>query len=76
MDFLISVKSFLMVWYCEEVVEARRALASVSWDRFVPLLVVASAICLRWPSRAWSAKLLAWDDGPDTACNASASGEV
>ena len=74
--FFISVKSFLMVWYCEEVAEARRALASVSWDSVVPLLVAASAIRLRCPSRAWSAKSLAWVDGPDAAWNASASGEV
>ena len=65
-----------MVWYCKEVVEARRALALVRWDSVVPLLVEASAIRSRWPSRAWSAKLLAWDNGPDAAWNASASGEV
>ena len=76
LEFFISVKSFLMVWYCDEVAEARHALASVSWDSVVPLLVAASAIRSRWPSRAWSAKSLAWDDGPDAAWNASASGEV
>ena len=76
LDFLISVKSFLIVWYCEEVAEARRALALVSWESVVPLLVAALAIRSRWPSRAWSAKSLAWDDGLDAAWNASASGEV
>ena len=65
-----------MVWYCEEVAEARRALASVGWDSVVPLLVAASAIRSRWPSRAWSAKLLTWVNGPNAAWNASASGEV
>ena len=52
LDFFISVKSFLMVWYYKEVAEARRALASVSWDSVMPLLVAASAIRSRWPSRA------------------------
>ena len=76
LEFFISVKSFLMVWYCEEVAEARHPLALVIWDSVVPLLVAASAIRLRWPSRAWSVKSLAWDDGTDAAWNASASGEV
>ena len=76
LDFFISVNFFLIVWYCEEVAEARRALALVSWESVVPLLVAASAIRLRWPSRAWSTKSLAWDDGPDAAWNTSASGEV
>ena len=76
LEFFISVKSFLIVWYCEEVAEARNALASVSWKSVVPLLAAASAIWSRWPSRAWSAKLLLWDDGLDAACNVSASGEV
>ena len=67
LGFFVSVKSFLMVWYCEEVTEARRALALVIWDSVVPLLVEALAIRSRWPSRAWSAKLLAWVDGPDAA---------
>ena len=67
-EFFISVKSFLMVWYCEEVSEARRELALVSWDRVVPLLVAALAIRSRWPSRACSARLLACEeDGPDAA---------
>ena len=65
-----------MVWYCEEVAEARRVLALVSWDSVVPLLVPALAIRSRWPSRAWSANSLAWYNGPDTAWNASALGEV
>ena len=30
LEFFISVKSFLIVWYCEDVAKARRALASVS----------------------------------------------
>ena len=64
LEFFISVQSFLMVWYCKEVAEARRELALVSWDRVVPLLVAVSAIRSRWPSRAWSAKFLAWVDGP------------
>ena len=76
LDFLISVKSFLIVWYCKEVAEARRALALVSWESVVPLLVAALAIRSRWTSRAWSAKLLVWDNGPNAAWNASASGEV
>ena len=80
MEFFMSFKSFLMFWYYEEVVEARRELASASWARAVPLLVVASAIRSRWPSRACSARscarLLSWVDGPDAAWNVSASGEV
>ena len=64
----MSVNIFLIVWYCEEVAEARRAFASVSWESVVPLLVAALAIRLRWPSRAWSARSLACgDDGPDAA---------
>ena len=65
LEFFISVKSFLMVWYCEEVVEARCALASVSWESVVLLLVAALAIWSRWTSRAWSAKSLAWVYGTD-----------
>ena len=76
LEFFMSVNSFLIVWYCKEVAEARRALASVNWESVVPLLVVALAIRSRWPSRAWSTKFLAWDDGPDAAWNASTSGEV
>ena len=75
-EFLISVRSFLIAWYCKEVAEARHVLASVSCESVVPLLVVESAIWSRWPSTAWSAKSLAWDDGPDAAWNASASVEV
>ena len=75
LELLMSVRSFLIVWYCEEVAEARRALASVSWESVVPLLVAASAIRLRWPSRACSARSLACrEDGPDAAWNASVSG--
>ena len=51
LDFCISVKSFLIVWYCEEVAEARRALALVSWESVVPLLVAASAIRSRFYRR-------------------------
>ena len=77
LEFLMSVRSFLIVWYCEEVAEARRALASVSWESVVPMLVAALAIRSRWPSRAFSARSLACgEDGPDSAWNASASGEV
>ena len=73
----ISVRSFLIAWYCVEVAEASRVLASVSCDSVRPLLVAASAICLRWPSRDWSARFLAGEeDGPDAAWNASAPGEV
>ena len=73
----MSVRSFFIVWYCEEVAEARRALASVSWESVVPLLVATSAIRSRWPSRACSARSLAWgEDGPDAAWNASALAEV
>ena len=77
LEFLISVNSFLIVWYYEEVAEVRRAFESVSWESVVPLLVVASAIRSRWPSMAWSARLLVCvKDGPDTAWNSSASVEV
>ena len=31
LEFFMSVNSFLIVWYFEEVAEARRAFASVSW---------------------------------------------
>ena len=62
LGFFISVKSFLMVWYCKEVAEARRELALVSWGRVVPLLVAALAVRSRWPSRACSARSLAWVD--------------
>ena len=73
----MSVNSFLIVWYCEEVVEARRAFVSVSWDSVVLLLVAASSIRLRWPSRAWSARSLpCGEDVPEAAWNASAFGEV
>ena len=76
-EFLISVRSFLIAWYCVEVAEARRALASVIWESVVPLLVAESAIRSRWPSRACSARLLAGEeDGPDATWNTSASGEV
>ena len=44
LNFFMSVNSFLIVWCCEEVAEARRAFVSVSWERVVPLLVAASAI--------------------------------
>ena len=76
LEFFISVKSFLIVWYCEEVAEARRALDSVSWESVVLLFVAALAIRSMWLSWAWSSKSLAWDNGPDAAWNASASGEV
>ena len=76
LECFISVKSFLIVWYCVEVAEARRALALLSWERVVLLLVAESAIRSRWPSRAWSVKSLAWYDGPEAACNSSALGEV
>ena len=76
LEFFISVKFFLMVWYCEEVADARLALDLVSWDSVVTLLVAALAIRSKLPSRAWSDKSLAWVDGPDAAWNASASGEV
>ena len=76
-EFLISMRSFLIAWYCMEVAEARRALASVSCESVVPLLVAASAIWSRWPSRACSARSLAGkENSPDAAWNASASGEV
>ena len=58
-EFSISVRIFLIVWYCVEVAEASRALASVSCKSVVPLLVAASAIRSRCPSRACSARLLA-----------------
>ena len=47
LEFFISVKSFLMVWYYEEVAEARRALALVSWDSVVPLLVEAVEVAVK-----------------------------
>ena len=76
-EFLISMRSFLIAWYCVEVAEARRALAYVSWESVVPLLVAALAIRSRWLSRACSARSLAGEeDSPDAACNASALGEV
>ena len=40
----MSVRSFLIAWYCVEVVEASRALVSMSCDSVRPLLVAASAI--------------------------------
>ena len=73
----MSVRSFLISWYCVEVAEAIRALASVSCDSVRPLLVAASAIRLKWLSRAWSARSLAGEeDIPEAAWNTSASGEV
>ena len=76
-EHFISVRSFFIAWYCVEVAEASRALTSVSCDSVRPLLVAASAIRSRWPSRDWSARLLAGEeDGPDAAWNASALGEV
>ena len=73
----MSVNSFLIVCYCEEVAEARRVFASVSWESVVPLFVAASSIRSRRPSRAWSARSLAFgEDGPDASWNASAPGEV
>ena len=69
------MRSFLIVWYCVEIAEASRALASVSCKSVRLLLVVALAIRSRWPLRAWSARLLAGkEDGPDAAWNASALG--
>ena len=67
----MSINIFLIVWYCEDVAEARQVFASVNWESVVPLLVAASAIRSRWPSRAWRAKLLAWDDGLDAVWNVS-----
>ena len=32
-EFLISVKSFLIAWYCVEVADARHVLVSVSCER-------------------------------------------
>ena len=76
-EFLISVRSFLIAWYCVEFAKASRVLVSVSCESVVSLLAVASAIQSRWPLRACSARLLAGEeDGPDAAWNASASGEV
>ena len=73
----MSVRSFLIAWYYVEVAEASRALESVSCDNMMPLLVAASAIQSRWPSRACSARLLAGEeDVPAAAWNASAPGEV
>ena len=43
----MSVRSFFIVWYCVEVAEASRALASVSCNSVRPLLVAASAIRTR-----------------------------
>ena len=40
----MSVSNFLMVSYCLEFVESRRALALVIWNSVKPLLVAASAI--------------------------------
>ena len=76
-EFLIYVRSFLIAWYCVEVAEASRALLYMSCKSVSLLLVAASAIRSRWPSRAWSARSLASkEDGPDAAWNASASREV
>ena len=41
LEFFMSVNSFLIVWYCEEVAEARRAFVSVIWESVVPLLGAA-----------------------------------
>ena len=43
-EHFMSVRIFFIVWYCVEVAEASRALASVSCDSVRPLLVAASAI--------------------------------
>ena len=76
-ECLISVRSFFIAWYYEEVAEARRVLASVRCKSVVPLLVAASAIRLRWPSRACSARSLAGEeDGPDAAWNERSLVEV
>ena len=40
----LSLRSFLIVWYCVEVAAASRALASVGYDIVRPLLVAASSI--------------------------------
>ena len=40
----MSVRRFLIVWYCVEVAEASQVLASVSCDSVRLLLVAASAI--------------------------------
>ena len=55
-ESFISVSNFLMASYCFEVMAVRRELASVSWKSVRPLLVAASAILSRSPSRAWRAK--------------------
>ena len=47
LEFFISVKSFLVVWYYEKVAEARRALALVIWDSVVPLLVAAVEVAVK-----------------------------
>ena len=47
LEFFISVKIFLMVWYYEKVAEARRALALVIWDSVVPLLVAAVEVAVK-----------------------------
>ena len=49
---IMSVRSFFIVWYCVEVAEASRTLASVSCNSVRMLLVAASAIRSRWSSRA------------------------
>ena len=43
-ESFISVRSLFIVWYCVEVAEASRTLASVSWDSMSLMLVAASAI--------------------------------
>ena len=43
-ESFMSVSNFLMVSYCLEVVAARHALESVSWNSVRPLLVAASTI--------------------------------
>ena len=43
-ESFMCVSNLLMVSYCLEVVEARRALALVIWNIVRPLLVTASAI--------------------------------
>ena len=70
-------EEFLIAWYCVEVAEARRVLASVICESMSLLLVAASAIRSRWPLRAYSARSLAGEeDGTDAVWNASVSGEV
>ena len=59
------------------VVAASHAFASVSWDSVRPLLVTASAIRSRWPSRAWRETLPTGVVAvPDAAWNVSASGVI